>query len=70
MAMPWEIWTNICNAETLETGLDVQNKSPQLKKKKNVVLSYGNFVYLLPKPTYLIFANKMIVLKFKKVMGS
>ena len=41
-----------------------------VKKKKNVVLSYGNFVYLLPKPTYLIFANKMIVLKFKKVMGS
>ena len=67
--MPWEIWTNICNAETLETGLDVQKKSPQLKKKI-VVLSYGNFAYLLPKATYLIFANKMIVPKFKKVMGS
>ena len=40
-------------------------------KKKIVVLSYGIFVcLLLPKPTYLIFANKMHVHKFKTVMGS
>ena len=65
--------TNIRSAVTLETGLDVQNKNPQLKKKKKkpVVLSYGIFVcLLLPKPTYLIFASKMHVCKFKKVMGS
>ena len=42
-----------------------------VKKKKIVVLSYGIFVcLLLPKPTYLIFANKMHVRKFKTVMGS